>query len=153
MTLFDRWVRATCVRLVIGCVGGCAASHDLDATDQEPLALTDDDATDDAPSFAATYALMQTHCVSCHGAGKSLDLSTPELAREALIGVAAAYKACASDGSTPKVRVVAGDPAASLLVEKLSPAPSCGKPMPPSGPLSEAEIAVFRDWIAGGAIP
>jgi mono/diheme cytochrome c family protein len=138
--------------LALGWVGACGEPNDAASiSEEEPLAFTDQDAG--ASRFGAVYALMQAHCVSCHGADKALDLSTPELARTELVAVAAEYRACASDGGVPNMRVVAGDPAASLLIDKLSATPSCGKAMPPTGQLSEEEIAVFRAWVAGGASP
>jgi hypothetical protein len=57
--------------------------------------------------------------------------------------------ACRSGG---KRRVVASDPGASLLVDKIdNAAPSCGVRMPPSGPLTAAQIKQIKDWIAAGA--
>jgi hypothetical protein len=49
--------------------------------------------------------------------------------------------------------VVAGDPCASVIVQKVSSAPPFGTRMPPSGPpfMTPAEIALLADWIAEGA--
>jgi hypothetical protein len=49
--------------------------------------------------------------------------------------------------------VVAGDPCASLIVQKVSSAPPSGSRMPSDGPpyLSPPEIALLSDWIAEGA--
>lgn len=100
--------------------------------------------------FRDVYALLSTHCVSCHGAGKQLDVSSPELAHRELVGIEARYKACASDGGVPLVRVVPGAADSSLLVQKLEGRQSCGKQMPMES-LSSAQIAVVRAWISAGA--
>jgi mono/diheme cytochrome c family protein len=148
--------------LGIALVGAVACTDGGDdvggAIDEDPLALTGGDASLDggAPTvtYAEVYRVFETHCLSCHGAGKQLDLSTAALARSELINVVAEYKACASDGGTPaRIRVLAGDVDASLLSEKLSTTPSCGKPMPPTGPLPAADVALIRAWIAAGAAP
>lgn len=149
------WLGIAAVGAVACTDGGDDVS---DTTDEDPLALTGGDASLDggAPPvmYADVYRVFETHCLSCHGAGKQLDFSTAALARSELLGVVAEYKACASDGGTPtRIRVVAGDVDASLLSDKLSTAPSCGKPMPPTGPLPEADIALIRAWIAAGATP
>jgi hypothetical protein len=49
--------------------------------------------------------------------------------------------------------VVAGDPCASVLVQKVSSAPPFGARMPPSGPpfMTPQEISLLRDWIYEGA--
>ncbi len=49
--------------------------------------------------------------------------------------------------------VVAGDPCASILWQKLGPAPPFGSRMPLSGPpfLSEDDRLLIHDWIAEGA--
>jgi mono/diheme cytochrome c family protein len=144
---------------VMGSVACTDGGDDVgDATDENPLALTGGDASLDGGAPAVTYAevykVFETHCLSCHGAGKQLDLSSAALARSELVDVVAEYKACASDGGTPtRTRVLAGDVDASLLSDKLSTAPSCGKPMPPTGPLPEADVALIRAWIAAGAAP
>jgi mono/diheme cytochrome c family protein len=120
----------------------------IDATMQNAHS---DASTSAGALYTRVYALMAEHCVNCHGAGKTLDLSTPELAHAQLVGVAAQYKACASDAGAAKVRVIAGAANESLLVEKLEGRQTCGKPMPTTGMLSTEEIAVFRDWISAGA--
>lgn len=113
-----------------------------------------DDGPDSAANggaFAAAYAVFTTNCVSCHGAGKTLDLSTAELAHHQLVGVEAKYKACAGDGGLPKVRVVPGAPESSLLIEKIEGHPSCGKQMPTAMLMNPADIATVRAWVAAGA--
>jgi hypothetical protein len=132
-----------------------AAANTDAGSDAEADAGADSDAGSDAGSdpglFAKVYGLIGESCVGCHGAGKALDLSTPELALAGLVGVEAKYPACVSDGGVTPVRVVAGDPAASLLIAKLEGTQSCGKPMPPKALLEAEKIAVFRAWVQAGA--
>jgi hypothetical protein len=122
------------------------ASDASSATDAEA-----DGSEPNAGSFASVYALITESCLGCHGAGKTLDLSTPELAHAGLVGVQAMYPACVSDGGVTPVRVVASDPAASLLIAKLEGTQSCGKQMPPKALLEAEKIAVFRAWVQAGA--
>jgi mono/diheme cytochrome c family protein len=104
-----------------------------------------------AASFAEVYALITASCTGCHGAGKTLDLSTPELAYDGMVGVEAQYAACVADGGESPLRVVPGDADASLLIAKLEGTQSCGKQMPPKALLEADKIAVFRAWVAAGA--
>lgn len=126
-----------------------------DASDASAPDSSETDAGSDAGpvvgSFASVYEIISASCVGCHGAGKTLDLSTAELALAGLVGVEAQYAACVSDGGVTPVRVVAGDPAASLLIAKLEGTQSCGKQMPPKALLAAEQVAVFRAWVAAGA--
>jgi hypothetical protein len=101
----------------------------------------------------------------CHGSGQGgLSMDSKADAYLNLVGVAAAGPACSASG---KMRVVAGNPEASLLFEKISsnPMPSCGDRMPigarlepdcltpdPSVCTTQAEIQLVRDWIMAGAL-
>jgi len=112
-----------------------------------------------AASFAAVLAIFQGRCVNCHDASKQglpaypgLSL-TPADAHAALVGRPA-------DETCGGVRVVAGDPASSYLIHKVSDAAPCeGSPMParfealPAAPLTSEQIATLTSWIAGGALP
>jgi mono/diheme cytochrome c family protein len=113
-----------------------------------------DSGTQQVGGFAAAYAVMSANCMSCHGAGKTLDMSTAELAFAQLVGVEAKYKACASEGEgnpRPKVRVVPGAPESSLLIEKIEGHPSCGKQMPTAMLMNAEDIATVRAWVTAGA--
>jgi len=110
------------------------------------------DAGPELSTYGKIYALIATHCVSCHAAGKTLDMSTPQMAHAQLVGVPAGYKACAAtDGGTAALRVVAGSPESSLLIAKLEGHQTCGKQMPIAALLPSESIALFRAWIAAGA--
>jgi mono/diheme cytochrome c family protein len=125
-----------------GQVGSIDAEVVVEAPDAGPVTSN---------AFAAAYAVLNTNCISCHGAGKTLDMSTPELAHAQLVGVEAKYKACAADGGLPKVRVVPGAPESSLLIEKIEGHPSCGKQMPSAMLMGAEDIATLRAWVTAGA--
>jgi hypothetical protein len=60
-----------------------------------------------------------------------------------------------SVGLAGAVRVIAGNPNSSYLVQKLEGAPNIvGSRMPRNGPpfLSDAQVKMIRDWIAAGAL-
>jgi hypothetical protein len=86
----------------------------------------------------------------CHGASAG-DLSW---SYAELVGAAATQPGC---GLTE--RVVAGDPEASILWQRVRPleeqTESCGAAMPMGGlpPLTEEQAQLVYDWIAGGAAP
>ncbi len=85
----------------------------------------------------------------CHGGTESGFRVTDAAATyDALVGRAPSSEECAGSGTL----VVASDPDASLLLEKLLPSPTCGDRMPLSGlPLNETDVAAVRQWIADGA--
>ena len=99
----------------------------------------------------------------CHGGGQgNLKFSSKADAYKALVGVMAAGGPCGSSG---KQRIKPGDPAGSLLLEKMEQTkPSCGDPMPigtkvepscvsMSLPVcnTQAELTLIKQWIMAGA--
>ncbi|MEQ2009576.1 MAG: DUF1549 domain-containing protein, partial [Limisphaerales bacterium] len=84
--------------------------------------------------------ILAARCYSCHGALKQeakLRLDTAEFIKK---------------GGKHGPAIVAGKPAVSLLVKKVS-AHSLDDRMPPEGePLHAPQIAAIREWIAAGAI-
>lgn len=107
-----------------------------------------------APTFRAVYeeVLVAEGCNTplCHGGGAGgLAMTSREGAYAALVGAAAAGPFCDSSGL---LRVVPGDPAASLLFEKVaSRTPRCGDPMPIAAMLAERQVEQIREWIERGA--
>jgi hypothetical protein len=122
-----------------------------------------------AATFTAVWddIIQPKGCTSsyCHGQGQGqggLLMSSRADAYKKLVGVPAAGSACGSSG---KLRVKPSEPAASVLLDKLSHAtPSCGEIMPigaklapncvsmaPTVCTTEAEISLVRDWITAGA--
>ena len=116
-----------------------------------------------AESFAAIYrdifAKPDYLCNSpaCHGRGAgmtasvgNLELMTKEMAYADLVGMNSDGVLC---GDMPRPRVMAGNAAGSLLVQKLRAATvTCGSIMPVTGvPISDAELARISAWINGGA--
>ena len=103
---------------------------------------------------------------ACHGAMPpmgALSMTDQATAYTNLVGVMAAGPLCQSSG---KLRVKAGSPDMSLLVQKLSQAtPSCGTTMPPGAAIGAActtqtptscntmaEVGLVRDWITANAL-
>jgi len=107
---------------------------------------------------AASFAMIQQSIftpscamLGCHDAltqSEGLNLSDASTSHSELVGV---VSNCAS-----RVLVVAGNPDASYLIDKIgdgAQAP-CGSPMPLGmPPLSAAQKLLLRDWIAAGAPP
>jgi predicted CxxxxCH...CXXCH cytochrome family protein len=100
----------------------------------------------DATGYCAVQQIAASKCASCHGSSApaaGLDLATDPHA--AMVGVA-------SSQYPSEILVVAGDPAASFLVEKVTgPSPDHGGKMPPGGELPQAEVDAISAWISDGA--
>jgi hypothetical protein len=156
--------------LALGCSSDPAPAADAGASDVASdvgINVGQDlgaDAPVDAPpraDGAATITLadiearvLRPHCAvpSCHASAEPtgrmrLDEDFP---RSSLRGVAAMGVSCGGQGF---VRVVPGDPAASLLYRKITEdAPPCGSRMPQGAdPLPRELTDLVRDWIAAGA--
>ena len=83
----------------------------------------------------------------CHDAVSEralLNLSDADTSLAQLLNVMATQ-------NNAKLRVVAGDPNASYLVEKLEGPGDVGGQMPPSGQLPQDQLTAIRDWITNGA--
>ena len=75
-----------------------------------------------------------------------MSLADENTSRMNLVGVP-------SSAAAGRVRVIAGDPDNSYLIEKLGPNPAVGAQMPfGRPPLPQADIDVIRTWIANGAV-
>jgi len=104
-----------------------------------------------AATMTAVQAIFTRACVSCHGSSGGLNLSTAAMSRTNLVNRPAAGGACASSGV---IRVVPGNPTASLLYQKVAGTQTCGSAMPRNAPaLSAADQNTIRSWIAAGALP
>lgn len=133
-------------------VGGCAGAADKPTGDSGDTD-TDTDTTPAAPTLTAISAdVLQPTCalVGCHAAGSQQTSGLELIAgseHDALVGVP-------SPTVPTSMFVVAGDPDASYLVNKLEDAVGItGTPMPPPfGGLDPDKIAQIRDWIAAGAL-
>ena len=99
--------------------------------------------------FARSCASSSCHSEETRRA--DLDLSTPDRAHEALVGVEPFNLAARARGA---LRVDAGIPENSFLLRKLiEPGPGEGNRMPSTTPqpLSDATLQAIREWIAFGA--
>jgi hypothetical protein len=116
------------------------------------------------PTFTAIFSEILTkgsagNCTfgACHGAepgptnGMLKLVSTDQAATHAaLVNVASASGVCGT-----ATLVVPGQPEASLLLQKLRPAPPCGLQMPVAGLgtyLSEGQLNQISTWIQNGAL-
>ncbi len=89
--------------------------------------------------------IFQQHCWVCHPDMAGLDLSATG-AYANLVGIT-------STNHAPAIRIVAGDPDASVLWHKVSGSPDFGINMPPNGTfLTNDELQLIRDWIEQGAL-
>jgi mono/diheme cytochrome c family protein len=121
-----------------------AARATIDIEDIRPALTTSTTTTaapgefgDAAPTFTEVVApILQTHCEACHGSLGGWDASS--------------FDAVMTTGDHGPV-VIAGDPAASLLVQKIQGAQTEGLQMPPPGLMSERDIQAIVDWITAGA--
>ena len=104
------------------------------------------------PTFSQIQAQILTPaCTSCHtdeGRTPSGGLNLKSgAAYAALVGVA-------STGKAGAIRVIAGNPSGSYLIQKLEGAADIvGLRMPRNGPpyLTDAQVASIRQWIQNGA--
>jgi mono/diheme cytochrome c family protein len=106
------------------------------------------------PSFATQIQaqILTPACTLCHTdegrtPASGLNLKATAISYSNLVGVASVGKA----GAT---RVIPGNPSGSYLVQKLEGAPDIvGLRMPRNGPpfLSDAQVALIRQWIQNGA--
>jgi hypothetical protein len=120
---------------------GCAATPTPTAT-PEPSYQT----------IASTIFAPRCALPTCHDAASNAGslILEPGQAYDQLVGVAPSVDTAREAGL---LRVDPGHPENSFLLVKLEgPPPDQGSRMPLTGsPLSDAEIALIRDWIAGGA--
>jgi WD40 repeat protein len=107
------------------------------------LLLVGGGASAQAPKSAVNYKdhvlpILRKHCLNCHNADKaSSDLNV------------ATYQALMAGGSSGEA-IKAGSPDSSLLYKVTSH--QAEPKMPPKGPkVSDAELAVLKTWIEGGA--
>jgi len=114
-----------------------------------------------APTMTAIYGeVLAPKCAQafCHLglAGSPPIFSDKEASYRALVNVPAAGTKCGDAGAAGLMRVVPGDPDASLLYRKIetpTPAGLCGDPMPGGGQpsLDSLQVQQIHDWIAQGA--
>jgi hypothetical protein len=113
-------------------------------------------------TFTAVFALLSGGCATggyCHastGGLSKLSLNDRTKAYMELVGVTAmgmGMPGSMAGGcmTSQIVRVKPGDPANSLLMQKLDGTQTCGTVMPPGGKLLPDELTLVRDWIMAGA--
>lgn len=111
----------------------------------------EDDGGEAPPTFTEVHErVLQTSCVfsTCHKSGPS---PAGEMTLERDVAHANLVEV-ASPVVAGKIRVVAGDPDASYVMEKLTESmPASGDVMPPDAPLEAERIELVRAWIEAGA--
>ncbi|TXI76414.1 MAG: hypothetical protein E6Q44_15625 [Flavobacteriales bacterium] len=129
--------------LVVAVLVGCAK-------DEGPLHVprpVDPTIPMDTVSFSAEVVpIFTAHCWLCHPPmANGMDLSA-QYAYGELVNVPSVNWA-------PALRVVPGDPEASVLWNKINFTETYGLGMPPNGtPLSSEELRTIREWIEQGAM-
>ena len=144
-------MRMHVVRLTFGIVA--VAGSAMTAACGSSSSPTSPSTTPPGPTFSQQIQaqILTPACVSCHtddgrNPAGGLNLKTGT-AYSNLVGVA-------STGKPGAVRVIAGNPSGSYLVQKLEGAPDIvGLRMPRNGPpfLTDAQVALIRQWIQNGA--
>ncbi|HUS30931.1 MAG TPA: c-type cytochrome domain-containing protein [Kofleriaceae bacterium] len=113
----------------------------------QPLARCIDSDPSTDVSFSLQIRPLTTRspggCLSCHGTNTTSGFNL------------GSYESLRRGGLNSGTRIiVAGDPCASILPQKLGVAPPYGARMPYNGPpyFTPAELTLVRDWIAEGAV-
>jgi hypothetical protein len=111
-----------------------------------------------APTLQMVYdSVYIASCAVCHGMkptptanGNLGDIKgSKDAFYNALVNKPALGAQCTGKG----MYIVPGQPAQSLLIQKISQAtPPCGTQMPPTGPLQSADIKLVTDWVMAGAL-
>jgi hypothetical protein len=110
-----------------------------------PLPRPPGEPIDTAYFSTEVLPILTTKCWTCHPPTAGLDLSA-EMAYDDLVGMV-------SINYSPGIRVVPGDPEASVLWHKINFTEVYGLGMPPNGSaLAPEELATIRDWIQQGAL-
>src|SRR6476659_7617942 len=82
--------------------------------------------------------LLKEYCISCHGPAQQMN------------GYRLDRRSSAMKGSS-RAPIVPGNSKVSILYLRISGEGSRGVSMPPTGRLSDSQIAVFKNWIDQGA--
>jgi hypothetical protein len=109
-----------------------------------------------APTLTEVYDMVYvTNCAVCHGMapsdntnGKLGMIRGKQAFYDALVNKPTQGVQCTGKG----MYIVPGNPAMSVLVQKVSSTPPCGVEMPVGGMLQPAEVKMLTDWIMAGAM-
>jgi hypothetical protein len=132
--------------------GGCSLEPDVG-----PLLAGVCNDTDSNPNRSVSFAADIRPLLDRPMAGCSCHMPLPGGAGQAtqLSGLSLSSYASLREGgiNSGSQVVIAGEPCASILYQKLSDAPPFGSRMPLTGPpfLTPDELALIHDWIAEGA--
>ena len=145
----------TIIKTLLAAAAACALAACFDDPDVGGLLAGQCDPADSNPNVDVSYNVQlrplfdrpnaEGGC-GCHNpGGPGVQLSGFDMS-----SLSALRRGGESSGSEI---VVAGDPCASVLTQKLGPAPATGARMPLSGPpyFTAEQIQLVADWIAEGA--
>jgi hypothetical protein len=130
---------AALAALASGCSSGETASGCVQGLDLTCAPLYD-------PTFDQVYT--RTLKPTCALSGASCHASEGAMGGLVFADADSAYAALLGEGGA-KPRVLAGDAACSLLIERLDA--TSAKVMPPGAPLADAERCAVARWIQNGA--
>jgi hypothetical protein len=110
-----------------------------------------------APTLQMVYETVYvTNCAVCHGMAPSPSANGnlgnvkggKDTFFQMLVNKPAQGPQCMGKG----MYIVPGNPAMSLLLQKVSSTPPCGVEMPVGGMLQPTEVKMISDWIMAGAL-
>jgi hypothetical protein len=147
-------MRSRALLLCLGLVSACAEAG-AEAGDE----TGSDETSGEVPDFdAEIQPILESACLCHFSATPGGDMTAPYLNLNAGFGVGELVDVDSVQVPSMK-RVAPGDIDNSYLVHKLRGThadvggPADTDPMPPLGPLAEADIARIEAWIVGGALP
>lgn len=151
-------MRSRALLLSVALLSACEAASADDSTDSETEADSETSG-EAAPDFdTQIQPIFESACLCHFSAQPGGDMTAPYLNLNAGFGIAELVDVDAVQVPSMK-RVAPGDLENSYLVHKLRGthvdvgAPADSDPMPPLGPLAEADLAQIEAWIVGGALP
>lgn len=141
----DPALRALVASALLGAAAALAAGCPGTLDDKSRFVTEDAGACGDVPTTIFEPTCARASCHSAVNPAQGLDLASPDVAAR-VVGQPATE--CVGTLADPLA------PEASILYLKLTPSPPCGARMPFNGtPLSDAQIACVKDWIAMQVLP
>jgi mono/diheme cytochrome c family protein len=112
--------------------------------------------TGPAPTLTQIYdSVYVTNCAVCHGMVPNVNtngnlgpIKNKDAFYMSLVNKPTQGPACMGKG----MYIVPGQPAMSVLLQKVSTTPPCGVEMPVGGMLMASDVKLLTDWVAAGAL-
>jgi len=144
MVRCQKWIVVSVLWAVIGLAGCSDLGTDPKSIDEEVPGGPIDPPGPTVSFVDDIQPVFTQYCVGCHGRSGGLSLRATAAHTNLVNMETAIYQ--------PRLRVVPGNPDASVLYLKMLGDASTGDSMPPSGPLDSATLELIRVWIAEGAL-